>query len=324
VILRLRDVKRTFVYSLKYCRRDNHLRIIGPIMADAIDMNEHREEQLVMVGGGSSSSIALQSVNNSNLRRRRLSLIGYSGEFSVTRQSSDIVTEQKRKVTAAGLTSYSPESWSNIQQVASIIVALNVTTLRALRDGWYGSPQIISRCCDRYERVLTEGEVELLDSTIDDGGVHFEDHVRKYVNDKNREEIMNCLVDTRTSKFYSQLVDIELKKYRAAKAHSVLVLKADNLTIPAAYGHCESYQSYVEYAVSDEQERRRFLKETLTRARRLLSAIKVAAKDGNLDDRVLEILKLKLLALQEHFEDATAAVSEKPYDLFDQARDDWW
>ena len=293
-------------------------------MADAIDLNEHREEQLAMVGGEGSSSIALQSVNNSNVRRRRASLIGYSGEFSVTCQSSDIVTEQSRKVTAAGLTSYSPKSWANIQQVVSIIVALNITTLRALEDGWFGSPQIISRCDHEYKRVLTEGEVELLDWTTEDGGVHFEARVREHVNDKNREETMKCLIDTRTSKFYSQLVDIELKKYRAAQAHAALVLKADNMTIPAQYDYCESYQSYVEHAVSDEQQRRTFLKKTLTRARRLLSAIKVAANDGNLDDKVLGILKLKLLALQEHFEDATAAVSEKPYDLFDQARDDWW
>jgi len=201
---------------------------------------------------------------------------------------------------------------------------LNVTTLQALRDGWYGSPQIINRCCDRYEQFLAKEEVELLDWITQDGGVHFDARIREYVNDKNHEQRMEWLVDTRTSEFYSQLLDIELKRYRAAQAHSALVLRADNLEIPKAYGYCTSYQSYVEHVTSDEQERRTFLKETLKRAQRLLSAIKVAAKDGTLDDQVLEILKLKVLALQEHYLDATAALFETPYDLFDQARDGWW
>jgi len=101
-------------------------------------------------------------------------------------------------------------------------------------------------------------------------------------------------------------------------------LRANNLQIPEAYDYCTSYQSYVKHVASDEQERRTFLKETLKRAQRLLSAIRVAAEDGTLDDQVLEILKLKILALQEHYQDATAALFETPYDLFDQARDDWW
>ena len=235
-----------------------------------------------------------------------------------------IVTEHDQKVPAAGSTSYSPNCRANIQQIASSIVTLNVTTLRALRDGWYGSPQIIDRCCDRYEQFLAEGEVELLDWTTEDGGVHFDARVREYVNTKNHEQRMEWLVDTRTSVFYSQLIDIELKKYRAAQAHSALVLRADNLEIPEAYDYCTSYQSYVEHVASNEQERRTFLKETLKRAQRLLSAIQVAAKDGTLDDQVLGILKPKVLALQENYQDATAALFETPYDLFDQARDDWW
>jgi hypothetical protein len=234
------------------------------------------------------------------------------------------ITEQNRKVPAAVSTSYSPSSWANIQQVASIIVTLNVTTLRALRDGWYGSPYIIDRCCDEYEHILSEGEVELLDWAEANGGIRFEAHVREYVNGKSYEQTMECLIDTRTSEFYSQLVNIELKKYRAAQAHSALIFRADNLKIPDSYDYCNSYQSYVEHAVADEQERRTFLKETLTRARRLLSTIKVATKDGSLDNQVLKILRLKVLALQEHYRDAAAALFENSYDLFDQVRDDWW
>lgn len=234
-----------------------------------------------------------------------------------------IVTEQDPKVPPAGST-YSPNCRANIQQIASNIVALNVTTLRALRDGWYGSPQIINCCCDRYEQFLNEEEVELLDWTTQDGGVHFDAHIREYVNEKSHEQRMEWLVDTRTSDFYSQLIDIELKKYRAAQAHSALVLRADNLEIPDAYNYCTSYQNYVEHVASNEQERRNLLKETLKRAQRLLFAIIVAAKDGNLDDQFLEILKLKVLALQEHYLDATAALFKTPYDLFDQVRDDWW
>jgi len=169
-----------------------------------------------------------------------------------------------------------------------------------------------------------EEEVGLLDWTMDDGGVRFETHVRAYVNGKNRERLMECLLDRRPSDFYSRLIDIELKKYRAAQAHSAVVLKADNLNIPKEYDYCSSYQNYVEHAVVNEQERRTFLKETLTRARQLLSAIKVAANEGHLDDKVLEILKLKVLALQEHYPDATAELFETSYDLFDEARDDWW
>jgi len=172
--------------------------------------------------------------------------------------------------------------------------------------------------------ILGKEQAELMEWSIDYGGVHFEAHIWEYVNGKDREQMMECLVDTQTSAFYSKLVDIELKKYRAAQAHSALVLKSNNLEIPEYYSNCKSYQSYVEHVIVDEQERRTFLKETLKRAQRLLSTIKVAAGKGNLDTRVLEILKLKVLALQDHYRDATAALFETSYDLFDQTRDDWW
>ena len=50
-------------------------------MADAIEMNEHREEQQEMTGGEGSGSVALQSGNSSNLRLRRPPLVGYSSEL---------------------------------------------------------------------------------------------------------------------------------------------------------------------------------------------------------------------------------------------------
>jgi hypothetical protein len=199
-----------------------------------------------------------------------------------------------------------------------------VTTLRALQDGWYQSPRIINRCCDGYERILGEEETELVDSTTQDGGVHFEAEVREYVHGKNREQTMNLLMDTRTSDFYSQLFDLQVRRYRGAQAHSALVLKANNLTIPEKYGFCSSYQTYVEHVVADEQERRIFLIRTLRRAKQLLYAIKVVAEGSNVQDDVLEVLKRKVLALQEHYRDATALVSAISYDLFDQGRDDWW
>ncbi len=99
-------------------------------------------------------------------------------------------------------------------------------------------------------------------------------------------------------------------KYRAAQAHAALVLRAANLEIPDAYNYCKSYQSYVEHVVSKEQKRRNFLRETHNEAQQVLSAIKMAAEDGyhrNLDDQVLEISKLEVLAFQEHSRDATAA-----------------
>lgn len=129
------------------------------------------------------------------------------------------------------------------------------------------------------------------------------------------------LIDTRTSEFYSQLINIKLKKYRAAQAHSALILRANSLEIPKAYNYCTSYQNYVEHVASNEQDRHNFLKKTLKKAQRLLSTIKVAVKDGTLDNQVLEILKLKVLALQEHYRDATTALFKTSYNLFDQERD---
>jgi hypothetical protein len=184
-----------------------------------------------------------------------------------------------------------------------------VTTLRALQDGYYQSPQIFNGCREEYECILGEEETELLDWTTENGGVRFEADVRAYVHGKDREQTMNLLMDTRTSDFYSQLIDLEVRRYRGAQAHSALVLKANNLTIPEKYGFCSSYQTYVEHVVADEQERRIFLTRPLRRAKQLLSAIKVVAEGSNVQDDVLEVLKLKVLALQEHYRDATALVS---------------
>lgn len=230
----------------------------------------------------------------------------------------------KTKVPATDSTSPPTYDGADIRHIASIIVALNGTTLQALTDGWYGSPQIINGCFDEYKRVLGEGEAKLVHSIAEVGKARFETDVRTYVDSKNREQIMECLLDRRPSEFYSQLIDIELKIYRAAKAHSAVALQASNLNIPKEYDYCSSYQAYVEYAVANEQEMRASLKQTLKRARRLLSATRIAANDGHLDEKVLETLKLKVLALQEHYSDATAEVFETPYDLFDETREDWW
>jgi phage shock protein A len=151
-----------------------------------------------------------------------------------------------------------------------------------------------------------------------------EAEVQAYVNSRSEEQTLACLTDTRTSDFYSQLIDIELKKYRAAIAHSALVLQAKDLKVPEKYASCTSYQSYVEQVVANEQERRMLLKQTLRRAQNLLSAIKVVAQGANVQDSVLEKLKLKVSALQENYRDATASSFESPYDLCDLNRDDWW
>jgi len=50
-------------------------------MADAIEINEHREEQQEMTSSKGSGSVALQSGNSSNLRLRRPPLVGYSSEL---------------------------------------------------------------------------------------------------------------------------------------------------------------------------------------------------------------------------------------------------
>src|SRR5881628_3397823 len=124
-----------------------------------------------------------------------------------------------------------PESLDKLEkfrEIAFAIVALNASTMKALRDGWYDSPQVIDRCCDEYAPYLSETELSLVDSIVDSGGAHFEDEVLEYTNSMNFEQVKTCLLEPRTSKFYSQLVDVRIKKYRASQVHAALAARVDH------------------------------------------------------------------------------------------------
>lgn len=218
------------------------------------------------------------------------------------------------------------EPSASIRQLVFNIVALNVSTLKALEDGWYGSPQIIDRCCDEYRTFLTQEEADLRDWLIERGGSEFESRVSEYVNHLSLGQVMDYLIDSRTSQLYGQLINIRLQKYRAAQAHAAFISRtgSDYSAIPEEFNHCLSYQSYIEHVAAAEIEARNFLRKALTRAKQLLQSIKVAANDGDLKEEHLVSLKLKVSALQEYFADAWAAIYGMPQDLFDSTNDYWW
>ncbi|KAI3317225.1 hypothetical protein HD806DRAFT_515805 [Xylariaceae sp. AK1471] len=253
---------------------------------------------------GGSDNFSIQSANNHVLRRRRLPELGYA-------QADHSVSEPLDKL-------------ARFREIAAVIVALNVSTLNALQDGWYGSPQVIGRCCDEYACFLSDEEERLVYAIAEAGGAHFEDSILEHVNSMNLEQARGCLVDPQTSKFYSQLVDIRIKKYRASQAHAALAVQANHGTILSKFSSRESYQDYIEHAVTDEYEQRSLLRYAVKAAQRLLSTIKVAVEGGHLQHSELEILKSKVAALQVHYRDAAAAVDEKQSILFYPSADDWW
>jgi hypothetical protein len=196
--------------------------------------------------------------------------------------------------------------------------------MKALQDGWCESPQVIDACYKRYALYLSEEELSLVDSIVDSGGAHLDELILQHVNSMNLEQTKSCLLDPQTSKFYSQLVDIRIKKYRAAQVHAALAARADHGPIPEKFNYCNSYQSYIENVAADDCEQRALLKYTITAARRLLSTIKVAVEGGYLQHNELEIFKSKAAALQVHYSDAAAALGEKQKDLFRPSAEDWW
>jgi hypothetical protein len=172
--------------------------------------------------------------------------------------------------------------------------------------------------------LLSNEEVELWDWLHDNGGIGFEDHVKAYVDSKSHAKRMECLKDTRLTRFYELLVDVGLRLYHAAQAHSKLLTRMDNLTIPKAYEHCETLQQYVEEVASSEQSRKVGLRHSLKRAQQLVAHAKRAAQQKTLDEEVLRILVSKIRSLQEHYRDAAAALGDSSHDLIDEAQDIWW
>ncbi|KAI8633516.1 hypothetical protein F5Y19DRAFT_413953 [Xylariaceae sp. FL1651] len=253
---------------------------------------------------GGSSSLAVQSTNNRGLRRRRPVQVGYDQ------------TDHP-----------SPEPLNALvcfREIAAAIVALNLATMKALLDGWCGTPQITGKWYERYQGFLSETEVSLVDWITEEGGARLEDEVLEYANSFNMEQARAFIVDTQTSTFYSQLVDIRIKKLRASQAHAVFAAKADQGKIPEKYCWCDSYSSYIEYAVVEEYDERAQLCYIMSAARRLLSSIKRAVEGEYLRSGELEILKAKVAALQVHYSTAAAAVQERQSDLVDLSANDWW
>lgn len=156
------------------------------------------------------------------------------------------------------------------------------------------------------------------------GDVNFEDHVKAYVDSKSHRERMVCLKDTRITHFYELLLDLEIKSYHSTQAHSKLLSRMDNLTIPDEFDYCETLQQYATEVATIERSKKVGLRRTLRQAQELVDHVKQAAQQKILNNEVLQILVSKIRRLQEHFRDAFVAFGESPRDLLDEALDNWW
>lgn len=236
--------------------------------------------------------------------------------YNVIILTRSLVEESSRQETAT-------HQIAQRRDIACHIVMLNVFTSVGLMDGF--SHLKMSRRDLKYEKCLTEKEVNLCTFFYDQEDVRFEAAAVEYVSAMTDDAVIAHLDDLRTSEFYSDLIDIRLKMYRAAIAHAALISRSKDFEIPERYQEfCDTYLEYVEYTVIEEFENRSRLKAVVKRADRLLSSIKLAAQDGSLGQRSMGRLKKKVAALQEHYPDAHAEIHGSPRDLFDPSIEPWW
>jgi hypothetical protein len=199
------------------------------------------------------------------------------------------------------------------------IVALNVLTLRSLRDGYHSSPQIINKCDGKYEQLLSPTEIELVDWLTEDGGIHFDSKVSEFVTAMDRNEAMNYIRDVRTSAFYGQLLEISLTRYQAKQAHERIIWMTGDkgIIVPSEFGYCESYQRYVEELTREVRETKLYLTTVIDRIKAFANAIELAVNENILTVEYIEPLKSKLLAIRGLYADARTYIGWDSDDLFD-------
>jgi hypothetical protein len=189
-------------------------------MIELSERNEQREYESI---GSGSGSLQVQEANRSLVRLRKVPRdVGYVRKKHLHRIFLVVELMIWDIVSSPQWATCESDQWAKIQEVASIIVALNVTTLKVLEDGWFG-PQVIDRCHDKYERLLTQDEVDLVDQIPQDGGVFFTRRCEEYINKQDREQTVSFLTDTRTSDFYPLLFNVAVKLWQVSAAHSELV-----------------------------------------------------------------------------------------------------
>jgi hypothetical protein len=194
-----------------------------------------------------------------------------------------------------------------------------------LRDGWFQSPQVVNRA--RYEELeefLTVEEQEHVDIITELSYHRFDACITEYVGTLSHADQLSRIMDPRPSCYYSDLLVVFLKRYRAAIAHAGLASQFDRLDIPAQYDYCQTYQDYIEQTVVQEIEIRHEFVAVLRRASSLLDSIRIAVDGGSLSDTCLSTLRTKLAALQEHYSETQSALFNSPRDLFDPTAQRWW
>lgn len=125
-------------------------------------------------------------------------------------------------------------------------------------------------------------------------------HLRKH-EQRGRQRTVEYVLGIQTSEGYSILEIIEVIEYYTVNQNFVHTWKVTVLEIHKAYDHYKSHPIYIEYATATELTRRTLLKNTVSRARCLLFAVKGAANDRHFQSEQLEFLKLQVLALQRRY-----------------------
>jgi hypothetical protein len=220
----------------------------------------------------------------------------------------------------------SSTSWAKVQSLAGAIVAFNILTLDSLQSASPGYEIVIGGGYEDYKTLLAE-QVELSGLSRIQSGAQLDARVNDYLKDLGREQTMQIILDTRTSGYYALLYNIMMRDYKIAKKNCE---RAQNNPshVPAnkyvAVGM--ELDEYVDMVITVEQTTRCFLKNAISRSKKLLATIREVIPTEVLDIETLSILKQKVSAINDNFYDAIVLADGpgKGGHLISHLHEDWW
>lgn len=157
---------------------------------------------------------------------------------------------------------------------------------------------------DELVSLMHDGEDDLYESF---SSARF----RAYADSLSEDRLLGCVLDLRTSEWYTRLVRLRVIHYRLAKSEQ-------------AYAKNTGPQSIAKLEI-DAHHSRLKLKAVVKESVSLRNRIKSAAENGDVNGLTLERLKRKMEALQEYFPEACNELGVSYQPLVDSDLvEGWW
>ena len=176
-----------------------------------------------------------------------------------------------------------------------------------------------------FEKLLDEEVLSLYQMDVYE--VRFEMTARMCLDQSSDELILERLNNTRTYRYYAQMLKLRILLHRVAQSKRMSAEKARNLTLLKDNNidsGTRSPDKQFEHLIAEVTQTQEKLIDVVKDIRSLCDWTKAAIEKRELDDASLDVQKLRMAELGLYFQEACKELGEVPSVPIASERSGWW